>query len=214
MPSITFFISCILLVVVRCNNTLNDEVIDVPARTKRDLSVSPTHFYFKYQNPSHFKVSVSDIYIPVPGLRTVFNVAESTLFEITYQGSCEIYKGKGVHIKLLVDDHLIVGDQRTPNKANRHLLTNPISGETAAHFDQWLSQHHLPYEYATLPIIQSAVVLVRPGRHIFDLGVHHGDTGNVSVIFGGTMRFKWSIVDSLNPVRGLTMWNGTSPVGN
>jgi hypothetical protein len=57
-------------------------------------------------------MSVSDIYIRVPSLRTIFNLAQPTLFEITYQGSCEVHKGKGVHIKLLVDDHLIVGDLR------------------------------------------------------------------------------------------------------
>ncbi|UJR32789.1 hypothetical protein I4U23_020251 [Adineta vaga] len=120
----------------------------------RDFSASPTHFYFKYQTPSHFNVSVSDIYIQVPGLKTVFNVAQPTPFEITYQGSCEVHKDKGVHIKLLVDNHLIVGDRRTPNVPQRHLLANPIAG--------------------------------------------------------GTIRFKWTSIDNLSLVRGLTMWNQTS----
>ena len=181
-------------------------------RIARDVSTPSTHFYFKYQSPSHFKVSVSDIYITVPGLRTYFNVIEPTLFEITYQGSCEIHKGKGVHIKLLVDNHLMVGDGRTPNIPNRHLVANPVKGNSSAQFDQWLSQHHLPYEYGTLPIIQSAVVLVAPGFHIFDIGVHHGDVGLISVIFGGTMRFKWTVVTDPDMVHGLTMWNASSPV--
>jgi hypothetical protein len=188
------------------------DIIQVPARNARDLSQSPTHFYFKYQSPSHFNVSVSNIYIRVPGLRTYLNVAQPTLFEITYQGSCEVHKGKGVHIKLLIDNHLIVGDKRTPNVPERHLLSDPIAGETAAHFDQWLSQHHLPYEFATLPIIQSAVILVGPGLHTFDIGVHHGDVGLSSVIFGGTMRFKWTVVTYPDLVQGLTMWNKTSPM--
>jgi hypothetical protein len=125
-------------------------------------------------SPSHFNVSVSNIYIKVSGLRTTFNVAQPILFEMTYQGSCEAHRGKSIHIKLLVDDHLIIGDSRTPNVPQRHLLTNPISGKTATQFDQWVSQHHLPSELATLPIVQSTVIFV-------------GDIGLSSVIFGGTM---------------------------
>jgi hypothetical protein len=93
---------------------------------------------------------------------------------MTYQGSCEAHRGKSIHIKLLVDDHLIIGDSRTPNVPQRHLLTNPISGKTATQFDQWVNQHHLPFELATLPIFQSTVIFL-------------GDIGLSSVIFGGTM---------------------------
>jgi hypothetical protein len=188
------------------------DVIHIPGRSARDLSAQQTHFYFKYQSPSHFNVSVSNIYIRVPGLRTYFTTTQPTLFEINYQGSCEVHKGKGVHIKLLVDDHLIVGDRRTPNVPQRHLLADPNVGETVAQFDQWLSQHHLPFELATLPIVQSAVVLVGPGLHIFDIGVHHGDIGLSSVIFGGTMRFKWTVLNNPEEVQGLTMWTKTSAV--
>ena len=187
------------------------DIIQIPAINARDLSGPSTYYAFKYQSPSHFNVSVSNIYIQIPGLRTSFNVRQPTLFEITYQGSCELHKGKGVHIKLLIDNHLIIGDRRTPNVPDRHLLADPIAGNTSAQFDQWLSQHHLPFEYATLPIVQSAVVLVGPGLHIFDIGVHHGDIGLVSVIFGGTIRFKWTVLSHPDQVQGLTLWEKTSP---
>jgi hypothetical protein len=72
----------------------------------------------------------------VPGLRTYFNVVQPTLFKVTYQGSCEVHKGKDVHIKLLVDDHLIIGDSRTPNIPQRHLLSEQIVGEISAQFNQ------------------------------------------------------------------------------
>ena len=188
----------------------SNEIIQVPANSARNSLNPSTHYYFRYQTPSHFNVTPSSIYITVPGLRTVFNIAQPTVVEITYQGSCEIHQGRGVHIKLLVDNHLIIGNTRTPNVADRHLRTNLTVGQTAMQFDQWLSQHHLPFELATLPIIQTAVVLVGPGLHIFDLGVHHSDIGLKSVIFGGTMRFKWTVVDNPNQVQGLSMWEKTS----
>ena len=203
-------IAVIIFTVVQSDDLSKVGIIEIPARSARDSSLSSTHFYFRYQSPSHFNVSVSNIYITVPGLRTTFKVAQPTLFEITYQGSCEVHKGKGVHIKLLVDDHLMIGDTRTPNVPQRHLLSNITTGQNSSQFDQWLSQHHLPFELATLPIIQSAVVLVGPGIHVFDLGVHHGDIGLSSVIFGGTMRFKWTTIDSLNSVQGLTLWDKTT----
>lgn len=189
-----------------------DEIIQIPSSSARNLQEPSTHFYFRYQNPSHFNVTPSNIYITVPGLRTVFNVAQPTIVEITYQGSCEIHQGRGVHIKLLVDDHLIIGNTRTPNVANRHLVTNLTKGQTPTQFDQWLSQHHLPFDLATLPIIQTAVVLVAPGIHVFDLGVHHSDIGLKSSIFGGTMRFKWTVLDHPNQVQGLSMWEKTTTI--
>ena len=206
MSLLSVLIVSIIITVIQSIDASNVDIIQIPARNARDLSVSPIQFYFKYQDPSHFNVTVSDIYVPVPGLRTRLNVVQPTLFEITYQGSCDVHNGKGVHIKLMVDNHLIVGDKRTPNVRDRHLYSDPIAGTTSAQFDQWLSQHHLPNGTATLPIIQSAVILVGPGMHIFDIGVHHGDIGFKSVIFGGTMRFKWTVVDQNNPVYGLTMW--------
>jgi hypothetical protein len=212
MSLLTFISALAILTVVQSSDPSKVDIVQISARNTRDFSTPSTHFYFKYQTPSHFNVSVSNIYIRVPGLRTFFNVAQPTLFEITYQGSCEVHKGKGVHIKLLVDDHLIIGDTRTPNVPQRHLLATQIAGETATQFDQWVSQHHLPFEQGTLPIIQSAVVLVGPGLHIFDIGVHHGDIGLSSVIFGGTMRFKWTVVDYPDLVQGLTLWNKTSTV--
>jgi len=93
---------------------------------------------------------------------------------MTYQGSFEVHRVKTVPIKLLVDDHLIIGDSRTPNVPQRNLLTNPISGETATQFDQWVSQYYLLFELATLPNVQSAVIFL-------------GDIGLSSVIFGGTV---------------------------
>lgn len=210
MLFVNFIIAVIILLEVQGENSPQVGYVEIPARNARDSSISPTHFYFRYQSPSHFNVSVSNIYITVPGLRTTFKVAQPTLFEITYQGSCEVHKGKGVHIKLLIDDHLIIGDTRTPNVPQRHLYSNITTGQNSSQFDQWLSQHHLPFELATLPIVQTAVVYVAPGIHVFDLGVHHGDIGLSSVIFGGTMRFKWTIIDSLNTVQGLTLWNKTT----
>lgn len=201
-----------LVSIAQSSEISSHDTIQIPDRTARNLATPSTHFYFKYQSPSHFNISVSNIYITVPGLKTVFNIAQPTLVEITYQGSCEIHRGRGVHIKLLVDDHLIIGDSRTPNVPQRHMLTNLTSGQTPTEFDQWLSQHHLPYEFATLPIVQSAVVLVGPGIHIFDLGVHHSDIGLSSVVFGGTMRFQWTVLDHPNQVQGLTMWEKTSTV--
>jgi hypothetical protein len=112
MSPLTYLIAFMIFTIVWSNDSSKVEIIQIPARNERDFSTSPTHFYFKYQTPSHFNMSVSDIYIRVPSLRTIFNLAQPTLFEITYQGSCEVHKGKGVHIKLLVDDHLIVGDLR------------------------------------------------------------------------------------------------------
>ena len=214
MSLLTIIIAFVIVSVVQCNSISNVDTVRIPAKTARDMSSSISHFHYKYQNPSHFNVSVSNIYITVPGLRTVFNVAQSTLFEITYQGSCEVHNGLGVHIKLLIDNHLMIGDTRTLNVPDRHLLTNLTIGQTTKQFDQWLSQHHLPSGLASLPIIQTAVVLVGPGIHIFDIGVHHGDIGLSSVIFGGTMRYKWTVLDYPTQVQGLTLWDKTSSMSD
>ena len=203
-------IAVVLLSAVRSDNSPQVGIIEIPARNARDASLSPTHFYFRYQSPSHFNVSVSNIYITVPGLRTTFRIAQPTLFEINFQGSCQVHQGKGVHIKLLVDDHLIIGDTRTPNVPQRQLYSNITVGQTGPQFDQWLSQHHLPFDLATLPIVQTAVILVGPGTHVFDIGVHHGDIGLASSIFGGTMRFKWAVINNLNTVQGLSLWTTTT----
>lgn len=111
----------------------------------------------------------------------------------------------------MVDNHLIIGYRRTLNVPERHLRADPVAGNTSAQFDQWLSQHHPSFEYATLPIVQSAVVLVGPALHIFDIGVHHGDVGLVSVIFGGTIRLEWTVLSHLDQVQGLTLGEKTSP---
>ena len=205
-------VSILVLMVASSSYGSLDDIVQVPGkRFTRSTSTPLAYYHYKYQTPSHFNVTVSDIYIRVPGLQTRFNVQYPTLFEVTYQGSCAVHQGKGVHIKLLIDNHLIIGDRRTENVPDRHMRADPKMGDTSPDFDRWLSQHHLPFEEATLPIIQSAVVLVAPGFHIFDIGVHHGDVGLKSVIFGGTMRFKWTVLDSYDQVHGLTVWNKTSP---